>query len=79
MTKHLLAGVTAVVVIAGVASARPIRLRHPRQPGVLIAPPPGTPVPEIPPPVSSSSTSTTTTVAPTPDGGLSRGNDQTNR
>jgi len=67
MTKHLLAGVAAVVLMSGVASAQ----TYPP------APPPGTPIPEIAPAASGSSTSTTTTVAPSPDGGYRSSTTQT--
>ena len=55
MTKNLLAGVAAVVLMSGIASAK----TYPPAPGTLI--------PQITPPASA--TSTTTTVAPGPDGG----------
>ncbi len=67
MTKQLLAGVAAVILMSGVASAQ----TYPP------ASPPGTPIPEIPPAVSGSSTSTTTTVARTPDGGYRSSTTQT--
>jgi len=67
MTKHLLAGVAAVVLMSGVASAQ----TYPP------APPPATPIPEIPPAASGLSTSTTTTVAPSPDGGYRSSTTQT--
>jgi hypothetical protein len=77
MTKHLLAGVAAVVLMSGVASAQTYPPAPPPTPGVPIAPPPGTPIPEIPPPASGLSTSTTTTVAPTPDRGYRASTTQT--
>jgi hypothetical protein len=55
MTKNLLAGVAAVVLMSGIASAQ------------TYPPAPGTPTLEITPPAGAPST--TTTVAPTPDGG----------
>ena len=55
MTKNLLAGVAAVVLMSGIASAQ------------TYPPAPGTPIPQMPPPATAPST--TTTVAPTPDGG----------
>jgi hypothetical protein len=66
MTKHLLAGVAAVVFMSGVASAQ----TYPP------APPP--PIPGAPSaPLPGSSTSTTTTVAPTPGGGYRSSTTQT--
>jgi hypothetical protein len=60
MTKHLLAGVAAIVLMTGVASAQTFPPYPP-------APPP--PMPAAPPaPLAGPSTSTTTTVAPTPGG-----------
>jgi hypothetical protein len=64
MTKHLLTGVAAIILTAGVASAQ----SYPPVPPPPPYPPP--PAPVAPPaPVPGSSTSTTTKVAPTPDGG----------
>jgi hypothetical protein len=64
MTKHLLAGVAAIILTAGVASAQ----SYPPAPPPPPYPPP--PAPVAPPaPVPGSSTSTTTKVPPTPDGG----------
>jgi hypothetical protein len=68
MTKHLLAGVAAVVLMSSAALAQTYPPAPPT-PGVPIAPPPSTPIPEIPAPASGTVTSTTTTVAPTMDGG----------
>jgi hypothetical protein len=61
MTKHLLAGAAAVVLMSGVASAQ-------TYPPAPLPPPPGTMVaPAVPVvPVPGAST-TTTTVAPSPD------------
>ena len=61
MTKHLLAGVAAAVLISGVASAQ----LYPPAP----LPPPGTVVvPAPPPPPVPGTSTTTTTVFPSPDG-----------
>jgi hypothetical protein len=60
MTKHLLAGVAAVL-ISGVASAQVYPAAPPPPPGAVVVPAPP------PPPVSGTST-TTTTVTPNPDG-----------
>ena len=61
MTKHLLAGVAAAVLISGAAFAQP----YPPAP-----PPPGAVVVPAPPPipVPGASTTTTTTVSPNPGG-----------
>jgi len=68
MTKRFLAGVAAFAMMSSVALAQAYP-PPPATPGVPIAPPSSTPIPEIPPPASGSSTSTTTTVSPTSDGG----------
>ena len=67
MTKHLLAGVAAAVLISGAASAQPYPPAPPPPP-----PPPGAVVVPAPPPVPvpGPSTTTTTTVAPSPDGNM---------
>ena len=61
MTKHLLAGVAAAVLISGVASAQVYPPAPPPPPGAVVVPAPP------PPPVPGTST-TTTTVSPSPDG-----------
>jgi hypothetical protein len=58
MTKHLLAGVAAAVLIVGTAFAQVYP--PPRDTLVVPAPPP--------PPLPSPSTTTTTTVTPSPEG-----------
>jgi hypothetical protein len=78
MTKHLLAGVAAVVLMSGVASAQVYPPAPP--PAYPPAPPPPYPVAPQPPypvapqppaiiPPAPAPDSTTTTVAPTPEGG----------
>ena len=71
MTKHLLAGVAAVVLMSGVASAQVYPPAPP--PAYPPAPPPPYPVapqpPAIIPPAPVPGPTTTTTVAPTPEGG----------
>ena len=62
MTKHLLAAVTAAVLISGVASAQIYPPAPPPPPGTVVVPAPP------PPPVPGASTTTTTTVSPNPDG-----------
>ena len=63
MTKHLLAGVTAAVLISGVASAQIYPPAPPPPPGTVVVP-----APSPPPPVPGARTTTTTTVSPNPDG-----------
>ena len=63
MTEHLLAGVTAAVLISGVASAQIYPPAPPLPPGTVVVP-----APPPPPPVPGASTTTTTTVSPNPDG-----------
>src|SRR5260370_3239507 len=64
MTKHLLAGVAAVVLMSGVASAQ----TYPPAPPPP-APPGTTVMPVAPPaPLAGTSSTTTTTVAPSPGG-----------
>lgn len=68
MTKHLLAGAAATVLMSGVALAQtyPPAPPPPVPPPPLVAPAPVAP-PVVPPaPVGSSSS---TTITPTPDGG----------
>ena len=64
MTKHLLAGVAAVVLMSGVASAQTFPSYPPAPP---VAPPAAAPF-TPPAPVPGLSTTTTTTVALTPGG-----------
>jgi hypothetical protein len=71
MTKPLLAGVAAVVLMSGVVSAQ---VYSPAPPPYPPAPPPPTYPPAPPPdtvapPAPVPGSSTKTTVAPTPDGG----------
>jgi hypothetical protein len=61
MTKPLLGGVVAAVLISGVASAQVYLPALPPPPGTVVVPAPP------PPPVSGTST-TATTVSPSPDG-----------
>jgi hypothetical protein len=63
MTKHLLAGAAAVVLMSGVASAQ---IYPPAPPPTY---PPAPPPMPVAPPAPVPGSSTTTTVAPTPDGG----------
>ena len=67
MTKHLLAGVAAVVLLSGVAMAQTYPAPPP-PPGTVVMPaaPPAPAVP--PPPVPGASSSTTATVVPSPNG-----------
>ena len=62
MMKHLLTGVSAAVLISGVASAQVYAPSPPAPPGAVVVPAPP------PPPVAVPGTTTTTTVAPSPDG-----------
>ena len=62
MIKRVLAGVAAVVMMSGVASAQ---LYAPAPPPVPVVPPAPAPAPV---PDATTSTTTTTTVAPTPEG-----------
>jgi len=69
MTKHLLAGVAAVILMSGVASAQSYLPAPPvpYPPPTLPYPPP--PVPVAPQSAVPESGTSTTTVNPTPDGG----------
>jgi hypothetical protein len=62
MTKHLLAGVAAAVLISGVAFAQVYPYAPPPPPGTVVVPAP--PPPSLP----GASSTTTTTVSPSPDG-----------
>lgn len=70
MTKHLLAGAAATVLLSGVAFAQtyPPAPPPPVAPPPLVAPAPIAP-PVVPPAPAGSSSSTTTTITPAPDGG----------
>jgi hypothetical protein len=59
MTKHLLAGVAAAVLISGVASAQVCPAAPPLPSGTVVVPAP---------PLPGAATMTTTTVSPSPDG-----------
>jgi hypothetical protein len=61
MSKHLLAGVAAIVLMSGVASAQTYPPAPPAPPGTTV-------MPVIPPAPVPGSTVTTTTVAPSPGG-----------
>jgi hypothetical protein len=61
MTKHLLAGVAAAVLISGVASAQLYPPAPPLPPGTVVVPGP-------PPPPFPGTSTTTTTVSPSPGG-----------
>ena len=62
MTKYLLVGAVAAVLIPGAAFAQTYPPAPPPPPGAVVMPaPPAAPVP-------GASTTTTTTVAPSPDG-----------
>ncbi len=61
MTKHLLAGVAAAVLISGVASAQLYPPGPPLPPGTVVVPAP-------PPPPFPGTSTTTTTVSLSPDG-----------
>ena len=70
MTKHLLAGVAAVVLMSGIAFAQVYPPAPP--PAYPVAPPPYPVAPQPPaiiPPAPVPGSTTTTTVAPTPEGG----------
>jgi len=60
MTKHLLAGVAAAVLISGVASAQLYPPAPPPPPGAVVVPAP-------PPPPFPGTSTITTTVSPSPD------------
>jgi hypothetical protein len=62
MTKQLLAGVAAAVLISGAAFAQVYAPSPPAAPGALVVPAPP------PVPLPGPSTTTTTTVTPNPDG-----------
>jgi hypothetical protein len=61
MTKHLMAGVAAAVLLSGVASAQPYPAAPPPPPGTVVVPAP-------PPPPVPGTGMTTPTVSPIPDG-----------
>jgi len=71
MTKYLLAGVAAAVLISGVASAQVYAPAPPPPPGAVVVPAPPPPPAMVivqPPPIAVPGTTTTTTVRPSPDG-----------
>ena len=71
MTKHLLAGVAAAVLISGAVFAQVYAPAPPPPPGAVVVPAPPPPPAMVivqPPPIAVPGTTTTTTVRPSPDG-----------